>query len=43
MEVPRLGVEWELLQQPAYTTARATPRSKPHVQPTPQLMAMLDP
>ena len=42
MEVPRLGVESEL-QLPAYTTATAMQAgSKPHLRPTPQLMATLD-
>ena len=36
----RLGVELEL-QPPAYTTATATPEPKPHLQSTPQLMALL--
>jgi len=41
MEVPRLGVKSEL-QLPAYTTA--TKQDPSHVfQPTPQLIAMLDP
>ena len=38
MEVPWLGVKWEL-QLPASATAR----SKPCLQPTLQLAAMLDP
>ena len=38
MEVPRLGAESEL-QLPAYTTSTATQ----DLQPTPQLMATLDP
>ena len=42
MEGPRLGVE-SGLQLPAYTTAAATMGSKPHLRPTPQLTAMLDP
>ena len=42
MEAPRLGVELEL-QLPAYATATVTPRSKPHLQPTPQLNATRDP
>ena len=44
MEVPRLGVESELLR-PAYTTATAIPgaRFEPRLRPTPQLMAMPDP
>ena len=43
MEVPRPGVELEL-QLPAYTTATAMPDlTKLHLQPTPQLMVMLDP
>ena len=41
MEVPRLGVESEL-QLPAYTS-HSHAGSKPHLQPTPQLMATLDP
>ena len=36
MEVPRLGVELEL-QPPAYVG------TEPHLQPTPQLMALPDP
>ena len=36
IEVPRLGIEWEL-ELPTYT------RSKPHLRPTPQLTAMPDP
>ena len=39
MEVSRVKVELEL-QLPAYITAT---RSKPHLQSTPQLMAMPDP
>ena len=42
MEVPRLGVKSEL-QLLAYSTATATVESEPHLQPTPQLMATLDP
>ena len=43
MEVPRLGVISELQLQ-AYILATATQDgSKPHLWPTPQLMAMLDP
>ena len=42
MEVARLGVKSEL-QLPAYTTATATTGSEPHLWPTPQLMAPLDP
>ena len=42
MEVPRLGVKWEL-QLLAYATATATPDASLHLQPTPQLSAMLDP
>ena len=38
MEVPRLGVEMEL-QLPASTTATATPRSEPRLQPIQQLTA----
>ena len=43
MEVPSLGVELEL-QLLAYTTATAMgDPSEPHLLPTPQLMATLDP
>ena len=42
MEVPRLGVELEL-QLPVKATATADAGSRPHLWPTPQLMAMLDP
>ena len=41
MEVPRLGVKSDL-QLPAYATAMAM-GSEPWLQPTPQLMATLDP
>ena len=42
MEVPRLGVYSEL-QPAAYTRVTATPgRSKPRLQPTPELMATQD-
>ena len=41
MDVPGLGVESEL-QVLAYTTATIT-GSEPHLQSTPQLMAMPDP
>jgi len=42
IEVPRLGVKSEL-QLLAYATAHSNARSKLSLQPTPQLMAMLDP
>ena len=42
MEVLRLGVTLELQLQ-AYTTAYTTAGSKPHLQPTPQLLATPDP
>ena len=42
VEVPRLGVKSEL-QLLAYTTAHGSTRSELHLQPTPQLTAMLDP
>ena len=43
MEVLRLGVKSEL-QLPVYTTATATQVSiMPHLRPTPQLAATLDP
>ena len=43
MEVPRLGVKSEL-QLLTYATATAMlARSKPHLQPTPKLMATPDP
>ena len=42
LEVSRIGVKSEL-QLPAYTMATATARSKPHLQMTLQLTAMLDP
>ena len=42
MEVPRPGVESQL-SPPAYATATAMWGSEPHLQPTPQLMAMPDP
>ena len=42
MEVPRLGVQLEL-QLLAYATSTATQDPEPHLQPTPQLMAMPDP
>ena len=40
--LPRLGAKSEL-QLPAYTTATATLGSKPHLEPTPQLVATQDP
>ena len=42
MEVPRLGVEWEL-QLPAYTTAAATPDPRHVCDLMPQLLATPDP
>ena len=44
MEVPGLGVKLEL-QQRAYTatTANSNTGSDPHLRPTPQLTAVLDP
>ena len=42
MNVPRLGVKWEL-QLLAYITATATPDLSHVCDPTPQLTAMLDP
>ena len=42
MGFPRLGVELEL-QLPASTTATATATDEPHLQPTLQLTATLDP
>ena len=42
MEVPRLGVESELLPL-AYTTAKTMLDLKLHLRTTPQLMATLDP
>ena len=44
MEVPRLGVEWELqLLATATSTATAMPYLSHVCDPTPQLTAMLDP
>ena len=40
--IPKVGVESEL-QLPTYTTATTQLGTKPHVQPTPQLTATLDP
>ena len=42
MEVPKLGVPSEL-QRLAYSSATDNARSKPCLQTTPQLMAMLNP
>ena len=42
MEIPRLGVESEL-QLPAYTNSHSNTGSEPHLWPTSQLTAMLDP
>jgi len=42
MEVPRVGVQSEL-HLPAYAHSHSNTGSEPHLQPTPQLMAMLDP
>ena len=39
MEVPRLGVESELQLHHSHSNAR----SEPHLQPTPQLAATMDP
>ena len=42
MEVPGLGVEWEV-QLPVYTTATySNARFEPYLGPTPQLMAIAD-
>ena len=37
------GSQARELQLPAHATATETPGSEPHLQPTPQLMAMPDP
>ena len=42
MEVPRLGIKSEL-QLPAYGRSHSNARSKPHLQPAPQLTATPDP
>ena len=42
MEVPTLGDKFKL-QLPAYTHSHSCARSKPHLQPTPQLVATPDP
>ena len=43
MKVPRPSVKSELPAAEAHATVMATPGSKPHLPPIPQLAATLDP